>query len=155
MRTDHGGENVAVWQFMEENRGTGRGSFIAGKSVHNTRIERLWRDVYESVSASYVSVFHELENDGALNVENKADLFSLHYIFVPRINESLSAFKEAWNSHSLSTENNLTPLQLYTAYSQGSSLFNNNDVHHDMKMIQAQRIWKMTLLTMVMKIVTP
>jgi len=123
VRTDHGGENVLVWEFMEENRGTGRGSYIAGKSVHNSRIERLWRDVYQSVSSSYVSVFHELESDGALNVDNEADLFSLHYIFVPRINESLHAFRVAWNNHSISTENNLSPLQLYTAYSQGSQLF--------------------------------
>lgn len=123
VRTDHGGENVLVWQFMEENRGTGRGSYIAGKSVHNSRIERLWRDVYQSVSSSYASVFYELERDGALNVDNDADLFALHYVFVPRINESLGAFQAAWNNHSVSTENNMSPLQLYTAYSQGSQLF--------------------------------
>ena len=29
----------------------------------------------------------------------------------------------AWNHHPLSTENNLCPMQLYTAYSLGSSLF--------------------------------
>jgi hypothetical protein len=45
IRTDHGGENVRVWDFMEHNRGSGRNSFIAGRSVHNTRIEGLWRDV--------------------------------------------------------------------------------------------------------------
>ena len=123
VRTDYGGENILVWQFMEENRGTGRGSYIAGKSVHNSRIERLWRDVYQSVSSSYASVFYELESDGALNADNDADLFSLHYIFVPRINESLRTFQAAWNNHSVSTENNMSPLQLYTAYSQGSQLF--------------------------------
>lgn len=58
-------------------------AFIAGKSVHNTRIEHLLHDVYQSASASYVSVFYELENDGALNVENIADLFSLYYVFIP------------------------------------------------------------------------
>ena len=126
MRTDHGGENVLVWQFMEENRGTGRGSYIAGKSVHNSRIERLWRDVYQSVSSSYASVFYELERDSALNVDNDADLFALHYVFVSRINESLGAFQAAWNSHSISTENNMSPLQLYTAYSQGIQLFEEN-----------------------------
>ena len=60
---------------------------------------------------------------GAINPQNKADLFCLHYIFVPRINASLKDFQSAWNSHPLSTENNKSPLQLYTAYSLGSALF--------------------------------
>ena len=60
VRTDHGGENVRIWDFMEEQRGMGRNSYIAGRSVHNSRIERLWRDVYRSVSSSFITVFSEL-----------------------------------------------------------------------------------------------
>ena len=112
------GENVRVWEFMEETRGQGRSSYIAGRSVHNSCIERLWRDVYRSVSSSYVC-----EYAGALNPQNDADLFALHYVFLPRINSSLAKFSSAWNNHPLSTENNLTSLQIYTAYSQGSQLF--------------------------------
>lgn len=56
VRSDHGTENVGVWQFMEEVRGRGRHSYIAGRSVHNTRIERLWRDVYISVVSTYVQL---------------------------------------------------------------------------------------------------
>lgn len=59
---------------------------------------------------------------GALNHENEANIFCLHYIFIPRINVSLLKFKSAWNSHQLSTENK-SPLQLYTAYSVTSDLF--------------------------------
>ena len=51
VRTDRGGENVCVWNYMEEVRVQGRGSYLAGSSVHNTRIERLWRDVFTSVSS--------------------------------------------------------------------------------------------------------
>jgi len=128
VRTDHGGENVLVWDFMENQRGYGRSSYIAGRSTHNTRIERLWRDVYRSVTSSFVALFNELEEIGALSTDNETDMYCLHYVFIPRINAALSSFQLAWNHHPLSTENNLSPLQLYTAYAQGSSLFDEIEV---------------------------
>ncbi len=114
VRSDQGGENVGIWRFMEDARGSDRGSYITGSSVHNTRIERLWRDVYTSVSSTYVPVFSTLEERNMLNPENEPDLFCLHYVFIPMINKSLTCFQSAWNNHPLSTERNRSPMRLFT-----------------------------------------
>ena len=46
-------------------------------------------------------------------MHNDVDLYCLHEIFKPRINTYLLEFMSSWNNHPLSTEQNMTPLQLY------------------------------------------
>jgi hypothetical protein len=47
-----------------------------------------------------------------IRIDNQWHMFTLQYLFMPRIQEDLNLFKTIWNNHSLSTEQNRTPLQL-------------------------------------------
>ena len=91
MRCDHGIENVDVARWMLETRGLNRVSIITGSSVHNQRIERLWRDLRLS----------------------DTDLYALHFVYIQRINNALEEFVSQYNNHPMRTAHNRTPLQIF------------------------------------------
>ena len=72
-------------------------SVIVGNSVHNVRIERLWRDVCWAVVNMYREVFSRLESEHLLDQDNVIDIFGLHEVFTARINKSLTEFVESWH----------------------------------------------------------
>ena len=113
VRSDHGGENVGVWNAMDERRGLNRGSSLVGTSTQNQRIERLWRDVFRVVTHMFYYTFQSMEEAGLLERSNAIHMFVLHLIFLPRINRALESFVEAWNLHPIRTEQNWTPEQIW------------------------------------------
>ena len=88
---DRGGENVDVSMFMLSYplRGPNRGSILVGRCVHNQRVERMWRDVFQEVVRLYYSLFHYLEGINILDIDNDLHqelilhLFCFHYVFIP------------------------------------------------------------------------
>lgn len=94
VRADKGGENLAVGRAIEQYHGNNkkRGLFIQGKSCHNQRIERKWKDVHSDVTISYYNLFTRMGNDGILDKRSDLHIWALHIVFLPMLNLSLDAF---------------------------------------------------------------
>ena len=113
VRADFGVENAEVKHFMNSVRGENRGSYLEGSSVHNQRIERLHRDTTRCCLTTFYNAFTFLEEEHLLDVTNETDVFCLHHVFLPRIKRAIQEFRLGWNHHSLSSEGNQTPYQLW------------------------------------------
>ena len=103
---------MAVRDFMVWFPGENRGSFLTGPSTWNTRIKCLWREVVESV---VTSLFLFMEARHILDPTCERDMLALHYVFLPRMQRLLDRFTQPFNFHSVSTERNGTPRQLWAS----------------------------------------
>ena len=122
VRGDHGTENNGIEKFMNEQRGDS--GYLRGPSVHNQRIERLHYDTKHCVLSHFINLFKFMEESELLDRCQEPDIFALHFVFLPRIQKSLDAFKNAWKEHPMSTEKGQSPLQIWTL---GMIDFNNEN----------------------------
>lgn len=102
-------------------RGPGRASHITGRSVHNLRVERFWRDLFSGCTSLFYNLFYHMESSGILDASNEEHLFALHYVFHPIINRNLSIFQQGHNRSPIRTEKNLSPEQLWIQGLSGNS----------------------------------
>ena len=122
---------------MVAKRGSGGGSYIAGSSTQNQRTERLWHGVFRSVAAMFYYRFYGLKQSGILDLESPVHLFTLHYVFLPRINIALNELMETYNNHRLSTEHNWIPNQIwYNSMSNPVNPITNDLVDEETNYIQ-------------------
>lgn len=76
-------------------RGTGRGSVIVGRNVHNQQIERLWCDVFQGVLRLYPGLFNYLEYIRLLDPDNDIHLL-VYTLYICLVLEATSKWKNAW-----------------------------------------------------------
>lgn len=71
------------------------------RSVHNTRIERLWYDLTEAFGRKWKKFFMELEAHHGLNVNRTEHIWLLHHLFLLSIDQDAQAWAAGWNDHKL------------------------------------------------------
>ncbi|KAA0701590.1 hypothetical protein E1301_Tti023855 [Triplophysa tibetana] len=82
------------------------------------------------VICNYYSAFRHLEELSLLDPDQDLHLICLHYIMLPRLNHHLQMFTRTWDNHSLSTEGNMSPSQLWLAgHVMNSQLFLHTEDH--------------------------
>ncbi|KAL4217142.1 hypothetical protein ACF0H5_023596 [Mactra antiquata] len=113
VRTDKCLENVRIAEFMLCARGLNARGHITGRSVHNQRIERFWRELWDGCTKTYYELYWRMEDDGLLDVDNELHLLVLHVVYLNRIQSSIDQFVDAVARRPLRTEHNRTPLQLW------------------------------------------
>ena len=103
-------ENIGAARLMLDKLCPENVPHLTRLSVHNQRIERLWRDIVSHI------VLHYRECIGILDPLSECELFALHLVYQPQLNKALKDFTSFSNNHKLRTEGALTPMHMDIRY---------------------------------------
>ncbi|KAF7353177.1 Ethylene-and jasmonate-responsive plant defensin [Mycena sanguinolenta] len=112
-RGDFGRENNEMERLLIEHWGENHRAYLRGRSLHNIRIERLWRDVRKDSLETFRQIFMYLTANDLLVMEEPIHAACLFLVFQPRIQGSLDRTRDAWNHHKIRTAGHRTPIALY------------------------------------------
>jgi hypothetical protein len=73
----------------------------SGRSVHNTRSERLWFDVTHGFGLKWKNFFIELEVHHGLNPRLAAHIWLLHHLFLASVDQDAQQWAATWNFHQM------------------------------------------------------
>jgi hypothetical protein len=117
---DKGTENFAMRRYLGEERA------VVVKSVHNSRVERIWRELWTMVIVNYYNIFTELTGPmPSPLLDNAKFIFLLHYFFMDSLKKDLHSFQRSFNFKKIRTAGERSPNQMYL-----DSTVNLENVHY-------------------------
>lgn len=129
-------------------RGPQISGYIGGKSTHNTRIERMWRECNNDAMDSFRLTFKFLEELGMLNHHDNIDMWSLHRARTSLMQKELDGFKEYHNNHPIRTAHGKTPNQICTMSALQDQLISATFSNESSSLLHDwQNIWHETEVT--------
>ncbi|PBK58472.1 hypothetical protein ARMSODRAFT_900444 [Armillaria solidipes] len=89
---------------MENYRGVLTNAYLWGRSVHNTRAERMWVETSRSCMDDWYAFFMELEASYSLDHDNSAHIWLLQHLFLSTIDADALQWVDWWNNHPIPLE---------------------------------------------------
>ena len=109
------GQNILEWQHTCWTIHPGDlegGALLQGQAYITNGLRDCGGMCLLDASTLYYYVFYYMEEAGYLDVSNEVNMFCLHYVFIPRINQHLEHFINGWNDHPIRIARNKMPNQL-------------------------------------------
>ena len=125
LNTDERMEKAAMLNYMIEEKGEASVE-ISSKLERVQWITVIKNDLNFNIFNNLILTFEQLEEEGALNLNNNTDLFCLHFVYLPRINRLLQDFMLGYNSCCIPHGSGATPLQIF--YAHNDSALVNKDI---------------------------